>query len=127
MASSLSYWKTGKQVNPFIKIGEQVQQLTNKGDIILSDIPWEVTWYADRRTIWLPYDLDTLKNISTTLKPKYALLTGRQYAVYKDNIWVHMLNDREYARTIGFEFQGPVTIGGNTVALLFRAVPEAVK
>lgn len=120
--TTIPYWKTPKQANPFISIGQQIAETTDKTDIILTDIAWEVAWYADRRTVWLTYDLDTLNRIRKTLKPKYLLLTGRSYADYKDNLWMRMIQDRSYARDSGFEFIKPLRIGNQIVAVLFKAV-----
>ncbi|HEX4085709.1 MAG TPA: glycosyltransferase family 39 protein [Chthoniobacteraceae bacterium] len=33
-------------------------------EIIGSDMPWAVAWYADRRSIWLPYDPQALQDLS---------------------------------------------------------------
>jgi GNAT superfamily N-acetyltransferase len=31
-----------------------LSQWTNESEIIMSDMPWAVAWYADRRSLWLP-------------------------------------------------------------------------
>lgn len=33
--------------------------MTNKDDIIVTDQPWAVAWYADRKALWLPRTIDT--------------------------------------------------------------------
>ena len=38
-------------VPPFIAI---LNQWTNPNEIIASDMPWAVAWYADRKSLWLP-------------------------------------------------------------------------
>ncbi len=119
--STVPYWQSPKPANPFIQIGKEVAGVTNKEDIILTDIPWEITWYANRRTIWLPYDLETLGQISRTLKPKYVLLTGSSYATYKDNVWNHMLLDRNYAKSLGYEFNRPILFQNNIVGILYTS------
>jgi hypothetical protein len=29
-----------------------------EGDVLLSDAPWAIAWYADRSAIWLPFDFE---------------------------------------------------------------------
>lgn len=36
---------------PYIAV---LHQWTNEREIIMSDMPWAVAWYADRRSLWLP-------------------------------------------------------------------------
>jgi hypothetical protein len=121
MWTTLPYWKTPKPANPFISIGRQVADTTKKTDIIVTDIPWEVTWYANRRTIWLPYDLKTLQVISTTLKPNYVLLVGLSYAAYGDNAWQRMLREPAFASKAGYEFYKIIFIDNHPVAIMFKA------
>lgn len=119
--SSVPYWKAGKPGNPFISIGEQVRQTTGREDIILTDIPWEIAWYGNRRAVWLPYDLDTLARISKTLKPRYLILAGASYAAYKDNIWKRMLTDTNFALENGFVVRPPLRFLGQTIAVVYEA------
>lgn len=120
--TTLPYWKSPKPIDPYIPIGQQIAQVTDRNDIILTDIPWEISWYADRKTIWLTYDFETLQKISRTLKPKYVLLTGNSYAAYKDNIWNKMLTDASYSKSIGYEFSRTVLFQNNVIGILFKAV-----
>lgn len=120
--TTVPYWKSPRPYNAFISIGRQIEEATDPSDIILTDIPWEVTWYANRRTIWLTQDLETLNRIRKTLRPKYVVLVGLSYANYKDNLWRRMLQDRSYAKDSGFEFIKPLTAGNQVVALLYKVV-----
>lgn len=36
--------------------------ITNDKDIIVTDQPWAVAWYADRKALWLPRTIDTYVN-----------------------------------------------------------------
>ncbi len=36
----------------------QVHDMTNADDIIVTDQPWAVAWYADRKAVWLPASVD---------------------------------------------------------------------
>jgi 4-amino-4-deoxy-L-arabinose transferase-like glycosyltransferase len=120
--STVPYLKSPKPSNPLIAVGAQVASLTDKNDIILTDIPWEVAWYANRRTIWLTYDEHTLQVISKTLKPKYILLAGRFYAPYKDNLWQGILLKPDSARKIGYQLKSVITFHKSPVAVLFKAI-----
>jgi len=87
---SISYWKSNKQVNIYAYFGEKLKMITMSKDIIASDIAWEINWYSDRKTVWLPYDIDTLNKISSSLPIDYIFLSVnllQPFASYKDNIW----------------------------------------
>lgn len=120
--ASLPYWKSPKPENPFPAIGQQVAELTGKKDIILTDIPWEISWYANRRTIWLPLDVETLKTISRTLKPKYIVVLGLVYAPYKDNIWQHLARSPQLAPRIGYHAGGLIKLNKRPVAILYKSL-----
>lgn len=37
----------------------KLYDMTNKDDVIVTDQPWAVAWYADRKALWLPRSIDT--------------------------------------------------------------------
>lgn len=37
----------------------KLYDMTNKDDIIVTDQPWAVAWYTDRKALWLPRTIDT--------------------------------------------------------------------
>lgn len=126
------YWKGSQVISPFISIGDQVNKLTSEDDIILTDIPWETAWYANRKTIWLPYDLQTLKKISKTVRPSYLLLTVEvinksyprgPFGPYKDNLWAHMAEDISYAKSLGYEVSNVIYLDRYPVGVLYK-VPD---
>jgi hypothetical protein len=41
-----------------------MRNLVEPDDIIGSDMPWAVAWYADRRSLWLPYEPKDLIDLS---------------------------------------------------------------
>jgi hypothetical protein len=41
-----------------------LRELTTPDEIIASDVPWAVAWYADRRSLWLPFDPPDLQTLS---------------------------------------------------------------
>ena len=118
---TVPYWKSPRQANFFPDIGRQVASATDKNDIILTDIPWEISWYANRRTIWLPFDLDTLTVISRTLKPKYVLIFGYNYAPYKDNLWTRVAQSPDIAQKIGYQAGKLIMLENKPVAILYKS------
>ncbi len=120
--TSVPYWKSAKPANPFPAIGKQIAELTEKKDIVLTDIPWEVSWYANRRTIWLPFDVATFKVISRTLKPNYILIVGLKYAPYKDNVWFNLAQSPDSAKEIGYRLSSLIKFENRPAALLFKAL-----
>lgn len=127
--TTISYWREPKITSPFMAIGKHIEMSTNKEDIILSDIAWEMTWYANRKTIWLPYDMNTLRRITKTLSPQYLLLSGsivgRSYPYgpfgpYKDNMWAKMVINPSYAEDFGFKLQNVIFMNNIPVAFMFK-------
>lgn len=48
--------------------------VTNPDDVLMTDMPWAVAWYADRRAIWLPKNLDDYKKINEEILPGSAVV-----------------------------------------------------
>jgi hypothetical protein len=54
-----------------------MNQWTTDGEIICSDMPWGVAWYADRRSLWLPMstqdflDLNDYKQLNNEIVGLY--------------------------------------------------------
>ncbi len=48
---------------------------TNEQEVILSDIPWAVAWYANRASMWLPRDMDQFADLE-----EYVEGMGRKFA-----------------------------------------------
>jgi len=59
---------------PYIAI---LNQWTKKSELIASDVPWAVAWYADRKALWLPASMTRLAQIHDNLE-----LDGRFAGVY---------------------------------------------
>ncbi|HWL52661.1 MAG TPA: glycosyltransferase family 39 protein [Chthoniobacteraceae bacterium] len=59
---------------PYIAI---LNQWTKKNELIASDVPWAVAWYADRKSLWLPESMTRLAQIHDNLE-----LDGRFAGVY---------------------------------------------
>lgn len=48
-------------VPPFISI---LNTWTNDNEIIVSDMPWAVAWYADRKSLWLPTTIEDFVKVN---------------------------------------------------------------
>ena len=48
---------------------------TSEQEVILSDMPWAVAWYADRAAVWLPKDQDQYRRLDD-----YVESVGRKFA-----------------------------------------------
>ncbi len=44
------------------KLNGQLHDITNQQDIIVTDQPWAVAWYADRKALWLPTRIASYTN-----------------------------------------------------------------
>lgn len=53
-----------------------VRPLTKREEILYSDAPWAVAWYARRTAIWLPIKAEHFSRIQDTLKKQNAPVAG---------------------------------------------------
>ncbi len=61
-------------VPPYIAV---LNQYTKDNEIIMSDMPWAVAWYADRKSLWLPMSIDDFISLND-----YNRLGGRVVGLY---------------------------------------------
>lgn len=47
----------------------KLHDMTTPEDVIVTDQPWAVAWYADRKALWLPRTIDTL---TQSIEPTFA-------------------------------------------------------
>ena len=67
--TAISYPPT---INNLIRIRRQVP----KGEVIISDLPWAVAWYAERKSVWLPSDPEGVSALLVRFPEiKYIYLT----------------------------------------------------
>ena len=56
---------------------ELVGQLgIKKGDVIVSDAPWDVAWYGDRAAVWLPGSLSQFNQLKDFAKERKSPIKG---------------------------------------------------
>jgi hypothetical protein len=58
---------------------------TTEKDIIISDTPWAIAWYADRMSIWLPKDLEQIEDIEKLAADQQRPIQGIVISPYSFN------------------------------------------
>lgn len=51
----------------------QIQRLIRSDETVASDIPWVVAWYANRRAVWIPWEIEQMREIKE-LVPRIRFL-----------------------------------------------------
>ncbi len=57
-------------------LNKTLDENTKQNDIILSDQPWAVAWYANRPALWVPKQMDQYKKINQLLNLKHQHVAG---------------------------------------------------
>ena len=47
---------------------EKIRNLVKEDEVVVSDSPWSVAWYANRNAIWLPWEVEQMKKIKKKFK-----------------------------------------------------------
>jgi hypothetical protein len=47
---------------------EKVERIVKEHEVVVSDIPWAVAWYANRNAIWIPWEIEQMKEIKGQMK-----------------------------------------------------------
>lgn len=85
------------------KLNGELHDITNPQDIIVSDQPWAVAWYADRKSLWLPTRINSYTN---DLEPIFKrsgqrvqgfLITPSSHSMQKGGIAGVMRQSGEFA------------------------------
>jgi len=58
---------------------------TTAKDIVISDVPWAVAWYADRMCVWLPQNLDQIEKIESLAIEQHTPVSGILITPYSFN------------------------------------------
>ncbi len=58
---------------------------TTSKDIIISDTPWAVAWYADRMSVWLPQNLEQIEKIEKLATNQQTPVSGILISPYSFN------------------------------------------
>ena len=46
----------------------KVERIVKEHEVIVSDMPWAVAWYANRTAIWIPWEVEQMKEIKEKIK-----------------------------------------------------------
>lgn len=127
VASSAGFWKTGKTDNRYKILAGEIKAETAKDDVIISDMAWAISWYGDRRTVWLTYDPASLDVISKAIPIKYAFISletvYHPLLRYKDKVWQNLLLNRGTYTVPGFSFVKMLYVNNYPVGALYRIGP----
>ena len=58
---------------------------TTEQDVIISDVPWAVAWYADRISVWLPENLEQIEEIESLAQNQGTPISGILITPYSFN------------------------------------------
>jgi len=42
---------------------DKIRSLVKDDEIVISDVPWAVAWYANRNALWIPWELEQMKEL----------------------------------------------------------------
>jgi len=46
----------------------KVERIVKEHEVVVSDMPWAVAWYANRNAIWIPWEIEQMKAIKQKVK-----------------------------------------------------------
>jgi len=79
-------------------------------EIIVSDQPWAVAWYADRKSIWLPKKVETLERLEAMAEAEDAPVTGILISPVSHSIDPMLKNYNSYTEWAPLIFDGWATL-----------------
>ncbi|MEA1928651.1 MAG: hypothetical protein U9N73_10630, partial [Candidatus Auribacterota bacterium] len=50
------------------KTMEKVERMVKEHEVVVSDMPWAIAWYAHRNAIWIPWEIEQMKDIKEKVK-----------------------------------------------------------
>ena len=66
-------------------INHTLAENTTAKDVVISDVPWAVAWYADRTCVWLPQNLDQIEKIESLAIEQHTPVSGILITPYSFN------------------------------------------
>lgn len=66
-------------------INHTIAKNTTSKDVIISDVPWAVAWYADRISVWLPQNLEQIETIEALAIEQHTPVSGILITPYSFN------------------------------------------
>ncbi len=71
---------------------------TREDEIVMSDMPWAVAWYADRASLWLPTTPENFTELSDYKRLKYPVVALYLTPVSGDKPFLAEIANGEYAK-----------------------------
>jgi hypothetical protein len=84
----------------------QLASLTLENEIVVSDQPWAVAWYADRTSLWLPRDTIILSKIKEMADEENTPIAGIMISPYSSGLDPLLSNFGQYSKF------GPLILDG---------------
>ncbi|MFH1038423.1 MAG: hypothetical protein V1789_07135 [PVC group bacterium] len=47
---------------------DKIRRMMKDDEVVVSDIPWAVAWYAGRKAVWIPWEIEQMKAIKQEVK-----------------------------------------------------------
>jgi len=47
---------------------EKIERIVKEHEVVVSDMPWAIAWYANRNAIWIPWKIEQMKAIKDKVK-----------------------------------------------------------
>lgn len=84
-ARNTAYSNSALNINT-ASLNRSLADVTKEDDLIISDQPWAVAWYADRHSIWMPINSEQLEKIETIAEKQQNPISGLHFTsdTYKD-------------------------------------------
>lgn len=121
----MTFEPLGVQFPPYFPaIINQVGKLVKSDEVIYSDMPWAVSWYADRKSIWIPVKKSSMAKIKESgaipesivglfmspMTRNLPLVSEMDGSAYRD--WIGLiLGEKAAIDTIDFPFYHTVQLG----------------
>lgn len=80
-----------------------------ENEIVVSDQPWAVAWYADRTSLWLPKKVSTFEMLENKAESEDSPVTGLLISPYSHSVDNMMSNYRSYSDWAPLIFDGWAT------------------
>lgn len=85
---------------------------TQENEVIISDTPWAVAWYADRVSVWLPENVEQIEQIENLAKKQQTPVVGVMISPYSYNRSENILSNSEYAELFPLVYNSMAYSGG---------------
>lgn len=78
-----------------------------KADVIYSDQPWATAWYADRVSIWTPYDKQHFESINSEAEKNNCNITAVHFSPFRTSV------SPDFSKALEKKFEFPINLVGS--------------